>query len=306
MANRCQFGNLAANHQLYAHRLPRPFENKPPRQTDFNLFIQANYGRGPVFLKHGQVLSGACVLSPYQFTRGSLPSIVCSVVEPVAELVEASDGPSTGSGSDLVAELVEAKVLVTNLSLGNLVITELTTVAEFSQALIDNNSDWREGDELSFFHAVQIIDAYLEVPRARMNSCHLVLDTTDTELLYNIVTPTGFTSVVEPVGEPVEPPVETDGPSTGSGTDSGADSGTEAVAELVEAPRLLGMNAPLVNAGAAWVHSRKRADSTIRVSTQYLYVVSDILADYQSEAAYTASAESYGVQSLEPLNTLNP
>ena len=247
MVNRCQFGNLAANNQLYAHRLPRPFENKPPRQTDFNLFIQANYGRGPVFLKQGDVISGACILAPYQFTRGSLCCIVCTVN---------ADG-----------------VLASDLSLGNLVITELTTVADFSQALIDNNDDWREGDELSFFHAVQIIDAYLEVPRARMNSCHLVLDTTDSELLYNIVSPAGFTSVTPP--------------------------------EPIDGPRMLGMNTPLVNAGAAWVHSRKRADSTIRVSTQYLYVVSDILADYQSEEAFQAAAESYGVQSLEPLNTLN-
>ena len=180
MYNRCQFGNLAANNQLYAHRLPRPFENKPLRQTDFNLFIQANYGRGPVYLKHGQVLSGACVLAPYQFTRGSLPSIVCSVVEPV----------------------------------------------------------------------------------------------------------------------------ETSGPSTGPSTGSGTDSGTDPDVELVETSYHLGMNAPLVNAGAAWVHSRKRADSTIRVSTQHLYVVSDILADYQSEEAFQAAAESYGALRTE--NTFLP
>ena len=43
MYNRCQLGNLAANNQLYAHRLARPFENEPPRQTDYNLFVQANY-----------------------------------------------------------------------------------------------------------------------------------------------------------------------------------------------------------------------------------------------------------------------
>ena len=246
MVSRCQFGNLAANNQLYAYRLARPFENKPPRQTDYNLFVQANYGHGPVFLTHSQVVSGACVLAPCQFTRGSLPFIGYALN---------ADG-----------------VLASDLSLGNLIITELTTVADFSQALIDNNDDWREGDELSFFHAVQIIDAYLEVPRARMNSCHLVLDTTDTELLYNIVAPAGFTSVTPP--------------------------------EPIDGPRMLGMNTPLVNAGAAWVHSRKRADSTIRVSTQHLYVVSSILADYQSEEAFQAAAESYGVLRTE--NTFLP
>lgn len=236
MYNRCQLGNMAANNQLYAHRLARPFENKPSRQTDYNLFIHANYGHNPIFLTQGQVISGACVLAPYQFTHGSLPCI------------------------DYAVNV--AGVLVSNLSLGDLVITELTTVAEFSQALINNNEDWREGDELIFFHAVQSIDAYLDVPRARMNSCHLVLDTTDTELLYNIVSAVGFASVNENENED---------------------------------ENKLGMNTPLVNAGAAWVHSRKRADSSIRVSTQWLYVVSDLCAEYQTEDALATAAESYGI-----------
>ena len=229
MYNRCQLGNLAANHQLYAHRLARPFENKPPRQTDYNLFVQANYGYGPVFLTHDQVVSGACVLAPYQFTRGSLPCIGCET---------GNDG-----------------ILKTDLSLGDLVINDTTTVAEFSQALIGNNDDWREGDELTFFHAVQIIDAYSQVPRARMHSCHLVLDTTDTELLYNIVNPAGFSTV--------------DG--------------------------CLGMSQPLASGGAAWVHSRKRADGSIRVSTQRLYVVSELLENYQGDGALASAAESYGI-----------
>ena len=240
MYNRCQLGNMAANNQLYAHRLARPFENKPSRQTDYNLFIHANYGQNPIFLTQGQVISGACVLAPYQFTHGSLPCIDYAVN---------TEG-----------------VLVSNLALGSLVITELTTVAAFSQALINNNEDWREGDELIFFHAVQSIDAYLNVPRARMNSSHLVLDTTDTELLFNIVSAVGFASVNENDDE-----------------------------------NKLGMNTSLVNAGAAWVHSRKRADSSIRVSTQWLYVVSDLCAEYQTEEALATAAESYGVIRTEIL-----
>ena len=237
---RLQLANMAANYQLYARRMERPFEHKPPRRTDYNLFVQANYGRNAVFLKQGQVYAGACVLAPYQFTRGSLPSIVCEV---------------NANG-----------VLRSDLSLGQLVITELTTIADFSQALVENNPDWREGDELHFFHALQVTDTYTEIPRARMNSFHLVLDTTDTELLYNIVSAVGFASVNENENE-----------------------------------NKLGMNCQLVNAGAAWVHSRKRADSTLRVSTQWLHVVSSILASYQSDDAFTAAAESYGAVTTNPV-----
>jgi len=245
MYNRCQLGNLAANNHLYACRLARPFENKPPRQTDYNLFVQANYGINPVFLKQSHVVSGACVLAPYMFTRGSLPSVNC--------------------------QLNAGGVLRSDLSLGQLVITTATTVADFSQALVANNPDWREGDELYFFHALQIIDTYTEIPRARMTSCHLVLDTTDTELLYNLVSAVGFASVNENENQ----------------NQNGASAGSEP-------GYWLGMNCQLVNAGAAWVHSRKRADSTLRVSTQHLHVVSDILADYQSEEAFQQAAESYG------------
>lgn len=239
MRNRCQLGNMAANYQLYARRLPRPFENKPKCQTDYNLFVQSNYGQGPVFLTHRQVLSGACVLAPYMFSRGSLPTVACS--------------------------LDAYGLLVSDLSLGGLVIDENTTVGAFSQALIDNNADWREGDELWFLSAVQIIDPYLDEPRARMNSCRLVLDTTDTELLSNIVLPSGFASVAN-----------------------------ENQNENENGGYRLGMANPLENAGAAWVHSRKRADGTIRVSTQYLFVASNILAEYQSEEAFQRAAESYG------------
>lgn len=246
MRNRCQLGNMAANYRLYARRLPRPFENKPKCQTDYNLFVQSNYGLGPVFLTHRQVLSGACVLAPYMFSRGSLPTVAY--------------------GLDAYG------LLVSDLSLGELAIDEQTTVGQLSQALISNNADWREGDELWFFNAVQIIDPYLDEPRARMNSCRLVLDTTDSELLSNIVLMAGFHSL----------------PLTAYGLSDENQNDNE------NGGYRLGMANPLEKGGAAWVHSRKRADGTIRVSTQYLFVASSILADYQSEEAFQRAAESYG------------
>jgi hypothetical protein len=56
----------------------------------------------------------------------------------------------------------------------------------------------------------------------------------------------------------------------------------------------LGMSAALNNQGAAWVHSREKQSGSIKVSSQKLKVVSDILADYQTYQAMKASAASYG------------
>lgn len=55
----------------------------------------------------------------------------------------------------------------------------------------------------------------------------------------------------------------------------------------------LGMSEALVNGGASWCHSRNNG-SQLKVSTQRLFVVSDVLAEYQSYAAMKACAESYG------------
>lgn len=49
----------------------------------------------------------------------------------------------------------------------------------------------------------------------------------------------------------------------------------------------------LENMGCAWVHSRNLGSQT-KVSTQRLFVVSDVIAQYQTYAAMRAAADSYG------------
>ena len=85
-----------------------------------------------------------------------------------------------------------------------------------------------------------------------------VLDSEDETLLYSVVSSLGFMSV-----------------------QSGS-------------THVLGMTEELDNAGAAWVHSRDDGNGNLKVGTQRLVVVSDILASYQTTAAWKASADSYG------------
>jgi hypothetical protein len=166
-------------------------------------------------------------------TRGTLPSIVM-----------------TKNGSD---------VLVTDLSLGGLMIGESTTVAQFSAAVIAGNDDYVNGDQLTFFYGVQLVDAVTGVPRAKITGYKMLLDTQDTTPLWNVVTALGFSSVSDGHGGTV-----------------------------------LGMNSVITNGAAAWIHSREDAGGDLTVSTQYLYVDSAILASYQDENAFGASAQSYG------------
>ncbi len=62
----------------------------------------------------------------------------------------------------------------------------------------------------------------------------------------------------------------------------------------VSGSNYLGMSGALSNQGAAWAHSREKQSGSIKVSSQKLKVVSDILAEYQTYQAMKASAASYG------------
>ena len=229
---RCQLANATANYQLFRCKKMQAFEGKEPGQNDFNIFVQVNYNRNPVFITKQDRRCGGCVLGNYQYSLGSLNPI----------------GITVNAGG----------VLVTNIGLGSLVVNANTTVAEFAAAVLANNKDWQEGDQLTFFYAEQMVDSE-GVPRASMDPYRMVMDTSDQTKLWTVVSALGFTSV--------------------------SDGGTGYV---------LGMNMALSNAGGSWIHSRNTGDGEKRVSTQRMKVVSDILASYQSEMAFLASAKSYG------------
>ena len=148
--------------------------------------------------------------------------------------------------------------LVSNLKTGNVQLGASSTVGELSQALIQNNTGWKQGDQLTLFYAEQWMDSE-GVPRVTMESWKVILDTEDDTLLWSIVMAEGFASV-----------------SDGNGG------------------YVLGMSVALDNSGASWIHSRNKSDGSTQVSTQRMKVVSDILADYQGYDAMIASAQSYG------------
>lgn len=55
----------------------------------------------------------------------------------------------------------------------------------------------------------------------------------------------------------------------------------------------LGMSQVITDGAAVWIHSRENA-SALKVSTQFMYVDSSVLASYQTDAAMVSSADSYG------------
>lgn len=246
MSIRTQWANLGAIYKQFDSMLRRGFEALPPQMSVYNAFIQANLGVVKVYITKTMKLNGGAILAPYQITRGSLPSISMAV----------------NSGNKLVS----------SVRLGTLTISSTTTVAQFSQAVIDNNPAFLEGDQLTFFHGIQSVDTVTRTPRATINGYKVVLNTADDTPLWDVVSQLGF-----------------------SVTDN-----------------CLATSQQITNGAAVWVHSREAADGTLKVSTQFFYVENSALATYKSNTAIIASVNSYGgINSaavyLQPeLNTTTP
>ena len=243
---RTQWANLGAIYKQFDSMLRRGFEELPPHMSVYNAFIQANLGVVKVYITKTMRLNGGSILAPYQITRGSLPSI------------------SMAKNA--------SNILVSSVRLGTLSITATTTVAQFSQAVIDNNTAFIEGDQLTFFHGRQSVDSVTRTPRATITGYKVVLNTADDTPLWNVVERIGFSV----------------------------------------ADNCLATSEQITNGAAVWVHSRETADNALKVSTQFFFVENSALATYQSNSAILASVNSYGgINSaavyLQPeLNTITP
>ena len=233
MQVRTQWSNLAAVYRQFNQTLKKGFEGLNGKMHDYNAFLQANTNVVKVYVPKSVRLNGGSVLAPYQITRGTLPSVAMT----------------KGAGG----------VLVSDVSVGSLVIGAETTVADLANAVIALNDGWQAGDQLTFFYGVQTTDAVTGIPRARIYGYKVMLNPGDSTPLLEVVGGVGFTSVA----------------SAGSGY-------------------VLGMDRAIEDGAAVWIHSREDGTGGLKVSTQFMYVDSSVLAGYQTSAAMAGAAKSYG------------
>ena len=149
MRVRTRWRNVLAMYSGIRPLLRHGFESKPVGLSDYNMFVKVNMQRTPVYLTKQQVAGGACVAAPYQLTQGSLPAIVVS-----------------GTGANAF----------TDIYLGGVTISGTTTVGQFSKAVVDNNEDYRYGDQISYFLVKQKVNADTQIPYCQFRACCVVLD----------------------------------------------------------------------------------------------------------------------------------
>ena len=225
--HRTKWANVVQMYKGIRPLLNYGFESRPKNLSDYNMFVKVNMQQTPVYLTKQKVAGGACVAAPYQITQGSLPAIVV-----------------TGTGQSGVTDI--------RLSEN---ITSATTVAQFAQDVVQNNADYRYGDQISFFLVKQKVNAETGIPYCQFSAAQVVLDPANDEQLTSVIgNSNGFASVDGKLGH--------------NGNDG--------------------------DCVYCWVHSRKSSNGKTLVSSQTLLDANSILPEYQGDEAYTLASSSYG------------
>ena len=227
MRVRTRWSNVVAMYSGVRPLLRHGFENKPAGLSDYNMFVKVYMQRTLIYLTKQAVAGGACVATAYQISQGSLPAIVV-----------------TGTGQNGVTDIL----------LGSLSITSATTVAQFSTAVVQNNPDYRYGDQISFFLVKQKVNEETGIPYCQFSAAKVILDAANENKLYDETGSShGFASIDGKIGH--------------SGNDG--------------------------DCAYAWVHSRKTDGKTL-VSSQSLLSANTKEAEYKGDMAYNLSRSSYG------------
>lgn len=232
---RMRWANLVSFYRANLPWMKRgAFESKKQTWSDYNAFVSANSKISPVYLTKGEAEQGAAVVAPYVVTKGSLPSV--AVV------------------SDETNEQ-----FVSDLYVGDLVISGTTTAAELSAVLRENNNGLQESDQVSFILNFQGTSAD-GIPYITARYYEFIIDSSDNRTLADI----GLEGVI--------------------------------VADTWNDMQCLCLVNDGNVAGGTIIVSRTSSGS-IKVSTQSLVLTASMetyLAGYTSDAALQRAARSYG------------
>lgn len=153
--HRSRLANIVNFYRVIAAIQARAWQNKGENVSDFNMLSKYNLAKSPIFLTKQEAIARACVIAPYEVSRGSLPTLAQAFV---------TEGFNVG------------------VNLGEEFVFDQNTLGAFSQAVIDNNDGWKNGDKLSIAllsHAMQPV-AGVSVPKTDVVYVELTLDVEST------------------------------------------------------------------------------------------------------------------------------
>jgi len=237
---RVKWSNLVSLFKFMSEWQPRAYENLNKGQTDYNKFMSLNINSATVALTKQQSADGAAVVAPVIVSQGSL----------------VSPGALSEGGLGISLDMIW----------GTSGTASFASIGELSEALVQNNAGWQDGDNLAAVYFLNWLDIQ-GTPRCSTVYAELTLDKTNTSALStnNLASRMTFTS-------------------GGQGIDI--------------APNAADQNDVV---GWAVIHTR-RDSGTLKVSTERIVMVNeDILSTFVTQAQLDAAIASYGLSTEVPL-----
>lgn len=243
MGQRVRWANLVNLYRANASWMKYAYETRKKNQSEYNKFMSLNVSTSPVYLTKQLASVGACIVYPYTMTQGSLPSI---------EVVKLSGYWQTNI------------YLPTTFTLN-----DSTTIAAFSEALLQYNPAIREGYQISFIRETQQTNGVTGAPYVVVRKYEMLVNSTDNRLVGSFL----------PLGYIASRTV-----------------GSQAFLAVIDSGQ----------AGGFLLVLSHTVGGRTYVSTQSIILANmdAILAQYTSSAAMQEAIDSYG-QSEEPFLTSN-
>lgn len=237
---RVKWSNLVSLFKYMSEWQPRAYENLNKGQTDYNKFMSLNINSATVALTKQQSADGAAVVAPVLISQGSLVS-----PDAIAEGThDITIGMTWGTGS----------------------AASFASIGELSEALVQNNAGWQDGDNLAAVYFLNWLDVQ-GTPRCSTVYAELTLDKTNTSALSTNSLASRMTFTSGGVGIDIAP-------------------NTADYNDVV---------------GWAIIHTR-RDSGALKVSTERIVMVDeDILSTFVTQAQLDAAIASYGLSTEVPL-----
>ena len=150
MARRIRWANMAAIYSTLREAARQGFTEALSGLSYWNQFIVANTSRVRLAITKDERKQGMAIVGPYQVTQG-------------------------------VLEEIQVNAYKTNIALGDLSLSAATTVAEFSQAVVENNANFDYEDKITFFQIQQIV--LNGMPKVKFAFATIQLDKLSQELV---------------------------------------------------------------------------------------------------------------------------
>ena len=159
MEQRVKWSNMVNFYRANRDWMKYAYESKKANQSEYNKFMSLNVSSSRIYFTKQAAAAGACIVDEYIMTQGSLPSITYN--------------------------RVGAEVL-TNIFLDDATdLDETSTVAEFSQAILNANPGIHEGDQISLLRYTQMVNEATGYPYVILRKYEIIMSLTSQDLWVN-------------------------------------------------------------------------------------------------------------------------